>query len=45
MSNEVYVITGGSGGMGKATAELVGSISRQKKMWKNWLKKRRNLAH
>ncbi|MCM3611808.1 SDR family oxidoreductase [Planococcus sp. MERTA32b] len=24
MSNEVYVITGGSGGMGKATAELVG---------------------
>lgn len=25
MTNEVYVITGGSGGMGKATAELVGS--------------------
>lgn len=24
MANEVYVITGGSGGMGKATAELVG---------------------
>ncbi|MFS0875181.1 SDR family oxidoreductase [Solibacillus isronensis] len=24
MSNQVYVITGGSGGMGKATAELVG---------------------
>lgn len=24
MTKQVYVITGGSGGMGKATAELVG---------------------
>ncbi|WP_077588159.1 SDR family NAD(P)-dependent oxidoreductase [Planococcus lenghuensis] len=41
MTNEVYVITGGSGGMGKATAELAGKkgtllladISQERLIW------------